>query len=138
MKRFIGWIMCPVIATVMYSAAGSGGGRKGDDAVSFKSDIYPIIQKRCLPCHAEDNSNPSELSLDSYADLMQGGKHGVPVIPRNSGESLLMRKLSPDAPFGDQMPLDRKKKKGEPSAKALTADELRLIGTWIDQGAQDN
>jgi hypothetical protein len=36
------------------------------------------------------------------------------------------------------MPLDMKKKKGEPSKKRLTDEEIRLITAWIDQGAQDN
>ena len=44
--------------------------------VSFARDVFPIISKNCMPCHAEDQFNPSELSLDSYELLMKGGKHG--------------------------------------------------------------
>jgi hypothetical protein len=138
MKRMLAWIVPCVVVTGLCAVAGAVGKKGGDDTVSFKSDVLPVIQKRCMPCHSEDNSNPSELYLDSYADLMEGGKHGVPVVPGQAGESILMKKLGPDFPFGDQMPLDRKKKKGEPSSKALTTDELKLIGDWIDQGAKDN
>lgn len=106
--------------------------------VSFKSEVFPLIKKNCLPCHAEDNYNPSGLVLDNYGTLMEGGEHGAPVEPGKGSESLFVRKLLEDPPFGDVMPLDMKKKKGERSKKRLTQEEIRLITEWIDQGARDN
>ena len=114
----------------------SGTASKGD--VSFSAEVFPIIKKNCLPCHAEDNFNPSELSLDSYDHLMAGGKHGESVLPGKSGESPLVTKLGPEPPFGDRMPFDRKRKKGLKSTKVLDEKEIHLIATWIDQGAKDN
>ena len=112
--------------------------RRESDTVSFTKQVFPIIKKHCLPCHAEDNFNPSELSLDNYDQLMEGGKHGAPILAGKSKESILIQKLSPAPPFGDPMPLDRKKKKDEPSKKGLTAEEVKLISDWIDQGAKKN
>jgi hypothetical protein len=106
--------------------------------VSFKRDIAPLIARQCLPCHAEEQFNPSELSLDTYDLLMTGGKHGTPVTPGKAAESILVRKLLPRPPFGDRMPLDPKKKKGEESTKRLSEEEIRLISDWIDQGARNN
>ena len=106
--------------------------------VSFKDSIFPIIKKHCLPCHAEDQFNPSELSLDTYGLLMTGGKNGAAVEPGNPDESMLMQKLREKPPFGDRMPLDPKKKKGQPSTKKLSDEETELLRRWIADGAKDN
>jgi len=106
--------------------------------VSFKKDVFPIIDKRCLSCHAEDEDNPSELSMDTYAMLMAGGKHGKPVVPGKSSESMLVQKLSEKPPFGDRMPLNKKRRIEEGKAKWLSDEEVKTVADWIDQGAKDN
>jgi hypothetical protein len=103
--------------------------------VSFSKDVFPIVKQYCLPCHAEDNFNPSELSLDTYDQLMTGGKHGVPVVRGKSEESTIVKKLGPDPPFGKPMPLRRKK---DSEQKYLPADFIKTIKNWIDQGAPNN
>jgi hypothetical protein len=117
--------------------AGLAQSRK-EDPISFKKDIAPVIGRRCLPCHAEDNFNPSELSLDSYEAIMEGGKHGTPVVPGNPNESLIMKKTSTRPPFGDRMPLNPKWKIDGGSAKWLSDEEIRLLAAWINQGAKNN
>jgi hypothetical protein len=111
--------------------------KKGASA-SFKNDVFPVIQKHCLPCHAEDNFNPSELSLDSYDKMKEGGKHGTPWVEGKSKESIVIQKLSENPPFGDRMPLNSKKKISEGNAKWLSVEELKTIADWIDQGAKNN
>jgi hypothetical protein len=106
--------------------------------LSFKNDVFPVIKRACLPCHAEDNFNPSGLSLDSYDLLMEGGKHGAAVIPGNPGKSAFIQKLLLNPPFGDRMPLDRKRKSGEPSTKTLSAEEVQMLADWVGQGAKNN
>ena len=106
-----------------------------DSIVSFKNDVAPIISKYCLPCHAEDEYNPSELSLDTYKDLMEGGKHGKPVTPGDAQGSILVKKLGADPPFGHPMPL---KKRNDPEQKYLPADLIQTMSRWIDQGGKDN
>lgn len=106
--------------------------------ISFKSDVFPIIKAKCLPCHAEDNFNPSELSLDSFDALAKGGKNGVPFKPGKSKESLLLQKVGEKPPFGDRMPLNSKRKIAEGKAVWLTPDEIKTIATWVDQGARNN
>ena len=127
---------CAFVSVGAGSFPGKESGKK--EALSFKGDVFPVIKKHCLPCHAEDNFNPSELSLDSYKDLMAGGKHGAPVIPGKSKESALVQKLSENPPFGDRMPLNTKKKIEEGKAVWLTKDEIQMIADWVEQGAKDN
>lgn len=106
--------------------------------VSFKNDVFPIIKQNCLPCHAEESFNPSELSLDTYAALMEGGKHGLPVVAGKPSESIMVQKLSKKPPFGDPMPLAKKKPDGTVDQREIPAKDLAVIRAWIDQGAKDN
>jgi hypothetical protein len=50
----------------------------------------------------------------------------------------MMKKLNEKPPFGDRMPLDPRKKKGERSTKKLTDEELGILTDWISQGAKNN
>src|ERR1700741_3052690 len=61
--------------------------------ISYKKDIVPIFNKYCFPCHTEDNMNPSELYLESYADIMKGGKHGSPIVSGKPDSSFLVLKI---------------------------------------------
>ena len=111
---------------------GSKGKAKGGTAaaVSFKKDVFPIIKLNCLPCHTEDQMNPSELYLESYADVMKGGKHGSPIVAGKADSSLIIKKLTPPPPFGDPMPMRRK--------TPLSSDTIAVIKRWIKEGAKDN
>ncbi len=99
-------------------------------AISYKNQVFPIIMANCLPCHTEDQMNPSMLYLDTYANMMAGGKHGKPIDPGKPDSSLLVEKLSNKPPFGDPMPLKRK--------TLFSQDTIQLISKWIEQGAKNN
>lgn len=99
-------------------------------AVSFKKDVFPIIKQACLPCHTEDQMNPSELYLETYADLMKGGKHGSPIVAGKADSSLFIKKLIAPPPFGDPMPMRR--------PTALAVDTINILKKWISQGAKNN
>lgn len=99
--------------------------------ISYKSDIIPVLKKYCLPCHTEDQMNPSELYLDTYEGLMTGGKHGKPVIPGKPDSSLIIQKLTlKPPPFGDPMPMKRK--------TPFPEDTVKILRKWIEQGAKKN
>ncbi len=103
---------------------------KASKTVSYKKDIVPILKTYCLPCHTEDQMNPSELYLDNYEDMMKGGKHGKPIDPSKPDSCLMMMKLSLKPPFGDPMPLKRK--------TPVPQDTLNILKKWISQGAKKN
>ncbi len=102
----------------------------GEATISFSKNVFPIIKRRCLPCHASDSDNRSELVLESYNDIIAGGKHGTPIIPGKGSESLIVQKVSPNPPFGRQMPVMTRIK--------LTDGQIDTLRMWIDQGAKKN
>ncbi len=117
-------------------AIAGGSDEKGE--VSFKADVFPVIERRCLPCHAEEQFNKSELSLDTYELLMAGGKHGVPVVPGKPEESILVKKLADKPPFGDPMPLDPRWKEGQLRKRRLSDREIQILTEWIREGAKND
>lgn len=109
-----------------------------DTSLSYKEHVTPILQKYCLPCHAEESYNPSELSLDSYALLSKGGKHGALIVAGKPEESLLIQKLADAPPFGDRMPPQSRRRKAETPPRKLTEEEVKVLAGWIAQGGKDN
>jgi len=95
----------------------------GAKAIDFTTQIQPILDDNCVRCHGP-NVQQNQLRLDSLAGLMQGSLHGKVIIPRNSKDSALVRRLlgvdEPRMPFGNP---------------PLPADNIDLIRAWIDQGA---
>ena len=104
---------------------------KKNKQMSFSKDIFPIIKTTCLPCHKEEDMGPSELYFDSYESMMKGGKHGSPVIAGKGDSSIIVKKLRPNPPFGDQMPDSKKIPK-------LNEEQIKLFIDWINQGAKKN
>jgi len=106
--------------------------------VSYKSDVVPLLTKHCMPCHAEENANKSELYLDTYAQIMEGGKSGEVVVPGEPRKSDLILKLSENPPFGERMPLFSKRRLSKGPPKYLSDEEVGILRAWIEEGARDN
>src|SRR5438045_5686239 len=60
------------------------------EPINYLMDVEPILAKKCSFCHS-GNVKESKLDLGTYEGLMKGGKHGRPVVPGKSSESLLVR-----------------------------------------------
>jgi hypothetical protein len=93
--------------------------------VDFVRDIQPILEGSCYQCHGPTRARGG-LRLDNRAAALRGGDSGVVILPGRGAESLLVRRVI-GLPGEDLMP-----REGEP----LTAAEIALIRTWIDQGAE--
>src|SRR5579864_685776 len=95
------------------------------DPVVYEKDVEPIFVNKCSFCHS-GNVKEGKLDVSSYDSLMKGGKHGKPIVPGKSAESLLVKAAGKtERPF---MP--------PKSEEPLTPEELALIKLWIDQGAK--
>ena len=93
-----------------------------DRAAIFERDVQPILAAKCFGCHAGPQAQ-GQLDLQTGKSLFRGSKNG-PVVTRGSAaQSKLFQKIE-----AHQMP--------PPGAGRLTDEEIRLIGEWIDGGAQ--
>jgi hypothetical protein len=88
--------------------------------------VQPIFEEKCVLCHNAEKFKGS-LRLDSYQNLMRGGKDG-PVIHRGEpGKSELFRRITLPRESKDFMPSE-----GKP---ALTAAQTKIVEVWITAGA---
>ena len=93
--------------------------------VSFVHDLAPLLVKRCISCHG-DRKDSGSLRLHTYEQLMRGGASGAAVVAGKPDESELFKLLTTDDDV-DRMPRDD---------DALTAPQIALFRTWIEQGAK--
>ena len=95
------------------------------------ANVQDLFNNNCVRCH-QGGGAPAELVLlagESYANLVNVPSTEYPdwqrVQPGDRATSWLYEKISnPNPPVGSKM-------------GTLTADEIKLIGTWIDQGATE-
>src|SRR5436190_8614753 len=96
--------------------------------VDFEKEILPILKNNCLACHNKTTTK-AELILETPQDILKGGESGKVVVPKRSGDSLLLKVASHQVK--PMMP----PKSNKVEASDLTSEELGLIQLWIDEGA---
>lgn len=99
----------------------------GSESVSFAKQVAPLLVANCQGCHLEAANPRGGLRLDTFADLLRGGDSGAVLQPGAGDQSLLVQKLLGTAD-GQRMPAG-----GRPP---LPPESIRLITTWIDEGAK--
>ena len=86
----------------------------------FDTDVRPILSQHCFQCHGEQ-VRMGELDLRTPAAMVMGGVQGPALHRGSANDSLLYRRV-----VEKTMPMGEKK---------LSAEQIRLIGEWIDAGA---
>ena len=121
MNRLLNLFLASVFGVAPFCSAAMAQ----DLPVGFQRQIAPILERRCHACHQPANAG-GQLNLTSYSQLRKGGKQGSIVVPGKPDDSLIVKMISGEAP---RMPM---------SGGPLTAEEIRLIRSWISQGAADD
>lgn len=101
----------------------------GADAVAgsfYVKHIHPVLDANCVGCHGQ-SSTKGGLRLDSYAQLMRGGKDGPVIVAGQPGKSLLLTRVSLPPSHKQFMPAE-----GKPP---LPAEDISWLTAWIQQGA---
>ena len=102
--------------------------------VRFNRDVRPILADRCFACHGPDASQrEAELRLDTREGLfglVGGSGDAIPgvVVPGALAKSELWRRVAEADPEERMPPVDH--------GKALPAEALATLRSWIEQGAQ--
>ncbi len=91
--------------------------------VDFRIDVLPLLKQQCFGCHGP-TQQMNGFRLDRRQSALRGGT-GVVIVPENSAVSRLYLKLVGKG-FGMQMP----------PTGPLSADQIRILKDWIDQGAE--
>jgi hypothetical protein len=92
----------------------------------FSAAVQPLFREKCGKCHIKDKP-AGGLGVDQQAQLLEGGFSGAGIVPKDRKASVVMQRLVLPPSNDEHMPPE-----GEP---VLAADEVELIGSWIDQGA---
>ncbi len=120
----LGLAVTAVLMTGIWSPAAA-------DPISFKEEVFPILEIRCLACHRPGGAGYEKSGLDmrTYEGLMKGTNHGPMIIPGSIIKSNLLamidRRTSPEL----WMPHGKKQ---------LSKCERQAIRFWVAQGARNN
>ena len=107
------------------------------ETVSFDEDVLPILNKYCVMCHLP-GAEQAELLLypDAWSQLVgisSSQSELSRVEPGDAGKSYLYLKLigaqDTEGGSGLQMPFQQ---------GPLSASQIELIRSWIEQGAKNN
>ncbi len=92
------------------------------EKIDFNRDIRPILSENCFHCHGPDaEQRQADLRLDEHAGALEAIKAG----DRQKSE-LFLRVSTTDEDLR-MPPVD--------SNRILSAKQIKLLGDWIDQGA---
>lgn len=102
-------------------------------AVNFEKDLVPVLTKKCIDCHKapfEENGKKKEpkaaLRLDASWAILKGSENGPVLTPGAPDKSGIFESVMLPKDDDGHMP-----SKGED----LTPDEIKLLKTWIEEGA---
>jgi mono/diheme cytochrome c family protein len=99
-------------------------GVQWDAAVSFTKDVQPIFASSCFTCHG-DSAQLSKFDLRTRETALSGGDRGSDIVPGNSEQSRLYRRVAGlEKP---SMPMQ-----GTP----LNAAQVATLKKWIEEGAK--
>jgi ankyrin repeat protein len=90
--------------------------------INFRRDIQPLFQEHCIGCHGP-SQQMGGMRLDRRSSAM-AIRGGTTIGPGNAAGSRLYLKLI-GTKYGTQMP----------PTGPLTPEQINLVKTWIDQGA---
>ena len=100
------------------------------DLVDFNFHVKPILSDRCFACHGPDENSLQaglRLHLESGAKeaALESGGHAI--VPGSLRRSQLYHRITAKNP-DERMP-------PQESNLTLTAEEISILGKWIEQGA---
>ena len=109
-----------LVALTLLLAANPASQLHGDEPVSYRAQIKPLLARKCIPCHGSLKQE-SDLRLDTASLIISAGM----VIPGSPESSEVMRRITAiDTEI--RMP---------PEGEPLSPSEQELVKQWISQGA---
>ena len=116
-SRFELWLLATALLTCRHAQAVD---------VDYVTQIKPILTEKCYSCHGALKQE-SELRLETRELIDRGGESGSVLVPGRPDESELFLRIASSG--GDRMP-------PPDEGSALKTDEIKLLRSWIQQGAE--
>ena len=100
-----------------------------DEKVDFSREILPLLSDTCFQCHGPDEgAREADLRFDDQQNVLQDRDSYAIVVPGDSENSELMRRLTTEDPSELMPPADLH--------RPLSAKQIETVRTWIEQGAE--
>jgi hypothetical protein len=96
------------------------------EAMVFADIVHPILEDKCGDCH-NDSRKKGKLSMQNFAAIAKGGKHGDAIKPGNPSGSEIFKRVTLNPRDKKFMPTEGK--------TPLTNEETALIKWWIEKAA---
>ncbi len=90
----------------------------------FEREIRPLFVENCYLCHSEHHKEAGGLRVDDFRALTDGGNSGAAIVPGDSANSILIKRVT-HSDDGKTMPPERR----------LSEEQIADLKRWIDDGA---
>lgn len=105
------------------------GTRQTRAEIDFNRDVLPVLSDKCFHCHGPDNDTvEADLRLDQEEQVFSEREGLRIVMPGNSGQSELVRRIRSQDP-DERMPPAL-------STRQLSEAEIEILTAWVDEGAK--
>ena len=125
MKRAVSRLILHLLLAASLASRCLAAGGGDDRPVSFRTEVAPLLQRRCAACHCEDSAKGG-YRLDSFDRLQKPGDSGDATVVSGKAQASALFKLLVTKDPEDRMPQ---------KAEALPAAEIALIERWLNAGA---
>jgi hypothetical protein len=115
------YLLGPIVTLVLLMPVASAQGQEAKKAIDFQRDIQPVLAENCFRCHSATKMKGG-LRVDSLRSILEGGYSGPAIVLGKGKDSLIIKKTDENDPTPHK-------------GVVLTAQQLTLIKTWIDQAA---
>ena len=99
-----------------------------ENPLIYQDIVGRILDENCVSCH-NPNKKKGELLMTNLKSLLKGGEVGNTVIPGDSENSEIIKRL--------YLPLENEEHMPPEDKKPLNDTEIRILERWIDLGASD-
>ena len=140
-RYFFLWLLCGIaLVGLLPSCVHKPASQIVTADGNFPQDVARILISKCAVsgCHnAASYHNASELRLDSWDALFDGGSSGAVVVPYNAENSPLLYFVNTDAAAGPVATPTMPESTTALPQSPLTKAEYNILKNWIANGAPD-
>src|SRR5438552_6522476 len=127
MNRFpflflVSWLPCASAAAADLPMPADHAAQMAASQALFKDTVRDFLMKNCFDCHGGEKTK-SGFNMGTRETLLEGGEHGVTVVPGKANESRLVKLIA------------REEEPHMPPKNPVAKEAVAAVAKWIDLGA---